>query len=79
MDGGRRLAQSLTWITQLRARSPAGAAVKVQQMLLSEQLSHSRRQRIAHFLWVRLLRFRLPRGVGAEEKAAPKRMVGPNS
>jgi cell division protein FtsQ len=65
MDGGKRLAQSLTWIMQLRARSPAGAAVKVQQMLLSEQLSHSRRQRIARFLWVRLLRFRLPRGVGA--------------
>src|SRR5215467_183880 len=71
MDGGGRLAQSLTWMARLRARPPTSPA----RVFISEDLDRAgallarRMLRAARGLFLALLRVHLPRGVGTAAAA----------
>src|SRR5262245_53652649 len=80
MDGGRRLAQSLTWIARLRARPPNAARARRAAMddvfnhrrfdpRFDPRLPRSDLQRLTQRLWFALLRIEPPRGVGIASAA----------
>jgi cell division protein FtsQ len=66
MDGRGRIAQSLTWIARLRARPPTGgeAPRAYSRAHFQAPLPATGFQRLLQRGWIRLLRVRLPRGVG---------------
>src|SRR5215813_14394331 len=71
MDGGGRLAQSLTWMARLRARPPNPDA----RVFISEDVARAgallarRMLRAARGRFVALLRVQVPRGVGTAATA----------
>src|SRR5206468_3000931 len=71
MDGGGRLAQSLTWIARLRARPPNSPT----RVFISDDLARAgallarRLLRAARALFLALLRVQVPRGVGTAAAA----------
>jgi cell division protein FtsQ len=67
MDGGRRLAQSLTWIARLRARPPTPAWPRraiAGDAPFDVRLPRSGLERLRRRLCFFILRIRLPRGIG---------------
>src|SRR5262245_1801463 len=66
MDGRGRIAQSLTWIARLRARPPTGGAMPRAYAAAHFQapMPASDFQRLLQRCWIRLIRIRLPGGVG---------------
>ena len=72
MDGGRRLAQPLTWMARLRARPPTailrGRAVAA-AALLDAGARRASWQRLMQRFWLSILRIRLPRGAGVAASA----------
>jgi len=72
MDGGRRLAQSLTRIAQLRAPPPTAPRPERAVALAGPNEARAPRpflRRQGRRLWFAILRFKLPRGVGATSAA----------
>ena len=68
MDGRGRIAQSLNFIARLRARPPTGGApprVPARPHHQQAPLHEFGFQRLLRRCWIRLMRVRLPRGVGA--------------
>jgi cell division protein FtsQ len=65
MDGRGRVAQSLNWIAQLRARSPTDRAVEREQSMTTSRL-----RRTAPRWWIAILKTQVPRGVGIAAAAA---------
>ncbi|MBX9773585.1 MAG: cell division protein FtsQ/DivIB [Xanthobacteraceae bacterium] len=67
MDGRGRIAQSLTWIARLRARPPTGGEMPRDYARTHFQapMPATGFQRALQRGWVRLVRVRVPRGVGA--------------
>jgi cell division protein FtsQ len=57
MDGRGRVAQSLNWIAQLRARPPTGRAMELDLMA-------TRPRRAVQRWWLALIRTQVPRGAG---------------
>jgi cell division protein FtsQ len=57
MDGRGRVAQSLNWIAQLRARPPTGRAMELDLMA-------TRPRRTVQRWWLALIRTQVPRGAG---------------
>jgi cell division protein FtsQ len=66
MDGRGRLAQSLTWIAQLRARPPTGGETPraYARAHFQAPMPASGFQRLLQRGWFRIIRVRLPRGAG---------------
>jgi len=67
MDGRGRIAQSLSAFARLRARPPTGGVaprVRAQHFQAPIQAHEAALQRLLYRCWIRLLRFRQPRGVG---------------
>jgi cell division protein FtsQ len=66
MDGRRRIAQSLTWIARLRARPPTGGETPraYARAHFQAPMPASGFQRLLQRCWIRLIRIRLPSGVG---------------
>jgi cell division protein FtsQ len=66
MDGRGRIAQSLTWIARLRARPPTGgeAPRAYARAHFQAPMPATGFQRLLQRGWVRLIRVRLPSGVG---------------
>src|SRR5262245_23163916 len=83
MDGGRRLAQSVTWIARLRARPPNAARARRGAIdrrtdprfdptfdpRFDPRLPRSDLRRLTQRLWFALLRIEPPRGVGVASAA----------
>jgi cell division protein FtsQ len=59
MDGRGRVAQSLNWIAQLRARPPTDRAMEHDEPMMA---SHLRRD--AHHWWIAIIKTQVPRGAG---------------
>jgi cell division protein FtsQ len=73
MDGRGRLAQSLTWIARLRARPPTGGVaprVRARPQNFQAPMREAGFQRSLHRCWIRLLRVRVPNGVGSAAAVA---------
>jgi cell division protein FtsQ len=66
MDGRRRIAQPLTWIARLRARPPTGGETPRAYVRAHFQapMPATGFQRLLQRGWIRLVRVRLPGGVG---------------
>jgi cell division protein FtsQ len=64
MDGRRRLAQPLTWVARLRARTPASYAPSRDGRLPLDAPPSNAMQRVLHRLFIRVIRIRVPRGAG---------------
>lgn len=67
MDGRGRIAQSLTWIARLRARPPTGGETPraYARAHFQAPMPATGFQRLLQRCWIRLVRVRLPSGVGA--------------
>jgi cell division protein FtsQ len=73
MDGRRRIAQPLTWIARLRARPPTGGALPLAHRFppaLADSPGVSLVVRFLQRCFARLIRIRVPQGVGAAATTA---------